>query len=274
LALQLRHRNRIRARRQVRGILENLQRYSSESEPDTEFSSSSEDVDPREDIAPIIEWRDDPENVHDTAINSSLEENFEYIFAKVDELLPIATLIEVLSSNTLPIANHVQQNAVAFLTFLQNSPKVRFIPFKCPEVEAVEVMAAYIFQSPNLDILMHNFAINCADAYNDGTPHCINGRMARLMSSFDLTEGMQPLFTINTLRNQVFSKCAMIRDDILNKADSTTVHDYNSGIENEKTDELRNEIREGMSRQIEMDFTAGKWDSIIQKILREAHEAI
>jgi len=202
---------------------------------------------------PQIEWRDDPENVHDTAINSALRQNFKLVKASAPQ--PLDDLLALLTDNRdLGVTPKTLDDAVALLVFIKyRDSDTLFVPFGCTEIEAIEHMYGFIVEK-GFGNLLYNFVVNCADAYNEGAPRCLNGRMARLLSSFEFEDGMQPLHTTQAIRNHIFSKCSVMREEFLAGSNPAIVQQYVGGVENAETAALARKMQDEIRKKITDEF--------------------
>ena len=106
--------------------------------------------------------------------------------------------------------------------------------------------------------MMENFMMNLKESYKNGTPVCITGRTARIMSSFTNMDENNPTLGIlkdkPILRNEMLLKAADIRNKLFNEASIEVQNKYNNSVQDKDTEDLELKMKKKIREIINKDY--------------------
>jgi hypothetical protein len=210
-----------------------------------------------------IKWTSDSQNVHDSSINNEVERQYKQLIrpqkSTIDDIIAFVSNVPL---NPLDEGNRC--DAVSMLKYIKkNNPHIS----KLNDSECNFVRNVYEkVREKNNPVFLENFILNLKESYAGGTPVCITGRTARVMSS--ITDGLK---SRPVIRNELLAISAGVRDAILR--DKNLMELYNGG-ECPESNALCQQIYEETEKKIKEHDAYLKERQFCDGVLEEIKQAI
>jgi hypothetical protein len=200
------------------------------------------------DVEPEMKWVSDSQNVHDTSITDEIRRQYEHIKEQNQgyylwSLDDIRNYIMNVFSSRDTIENEYKSDACQMITYIQNQYDKSIVKISDTEDRFISHVFTRIYNSGS-PAMMENFVMNLKDAYADGTPVCITGRISRVISSFAGFEDLGVLKSRQVLKHEIYGKAASIRSRLLSAAPLDEQKKYDNGEETLVEKQIKQEIED------------------------------
>lgn len=195
-----------------------------------------------------VAWTQDSQNVHDTALSDGVVTQYQklkregIVFDKLDQVIKEVGMVDYGSKPEDVVA---KDNAVKMLKFIDTHPAPLVKLAGDTEEQLVGSVWSRI-KAPmqkKSEELKKSFISGLHECYNNGSPVCVSGRAARVMTSLahlDMDPEMGILRTKEALRNEILSRSSVILKTLL---DEKKMHEaYNAGKATEFEEEVKAKI--------------------------------
>lgn len=231
---------------------------------DANKNSQTED---KKNLEERVRWVTDNQNVHDKNINNSLKKGYdqikyenEYNFMwEIGNIIDYIRDIYSIEADEAELKN--VEPAVKMLEYINKNGGLTIMKLKDTERNFVSNVFTKIFNEQDgkkRKTMLENFILNLKDSYSNGTPVCITGRTARIMSSFtnmdDTNSELGILKDKPIIRNEILSKAASVRNKIYDAAPKDIQDKYNKSIRDDDTKKLESDIMHGIISMINNDY--------------------
>jgi hypothetical protein len=228
--------------------------------------------------------RSDPQNVHDTAVNSQLKEQYDFIKRTLTEHKVEPTELASIKAFVLNHP-HVKGNEKAVKTiklyYDALDANLTHLILKEHEITIYCTLWSYIHlpeQSAQRLELEDSFIDSMINAYETNSYTegivCINGRVGGLFASLAMLDHWDQgkLMSSDMMRSECFSLARAIRDRELAAADPVLVAAYNNDGEiTPEVVELTQRIKDKMTDELTVKYTGIMPKEQLRMVITEAH---
>jgi hypothetical protein len=207
-----------------------------------------------------IKWTADPQNVHDSTVNTTASNMYKYVSDSVKDLPPpiYADTIEHKMNDF-----NMDRNAIRTFNRIKDC-NTYMTKFDASEMDILKAMWArsLLPQNKERKTDIQNAIIgSLSNCIEKGDVVCPVGRVSHIVDSLvsvDNDTNIQPILNTQTIRNFCFTQAAGIRDKMLADAPEYIRNAYNA---DEKTEDVEN-----LSKSIK--------DAITEKLMQTKHSAL
>lgn len=197
---------------------------------------------PKQDIlAAKVEWTGDTQNVHDSVMNDEMAR--QYFQLKKENTKPLLGIAEIThqiaifnfgESQADKIAKHRAMQMLEYLSRYDGAVT------KFNGGRESDMLGLVWNRVQNNREQTNAFITALSDAYNDGSPVCVTGRITRILSCLAHSNGTLGIMkTREAIRNEVFQKCHQILEQNLQSAGEEFRKKYNDPKQQDAPDVLQ-----------------------------------
>ncbi len=236
-----------------------------------------------------IRWVSDNQNVHDRNINDELRKGYDSIkdenkYNFIWEIPEIKDYILNIYANEADEAELPNiEPSIKMLDYIEKNGKQKIMKLNETERDFVGNIFTKIYNEKdmkNRKTIMENFMMNLKESYKNGTPVCITGRTARIMSSFTNMDENNPTLGIlkdkPILRNEMLLKAADIRNKIFNEASIEVQNKYNNSVQDKDTEDLELKMKKKIREIINKDYAEliFKDSNFVEGVIKEIEDSL
>ncbi len=229
----------------------------------------SEDTRPKykKSLEDHVHWVTDNQNVHDKNINDHLRKGYDQIRYENEYnfLWDIPNIIGYLCGIYAAEADKAELKnidpAIKMLEYIDEKGSNNIMKLNDTERNFISNVFTKIYNEENhhkRKTMLENFVLNLKDSYSDGSPVCITGRTARIMSSFtnmdDTNQDLGILKDKPMIRNEILLKAANVRNKLYEAAPKDVQNKYDKSVEDESVKELETVIMRSIMDMIDTDY--------------------
>lgn len=193
-----------------------------------------------------INYTSDPQNVHDSSINSDLRATLRKLRASSPNADPHTAIYEVRNYIDANVTGPKRHRAERTLNIIEKGHKIGTFDDTEDGILSVVWERAKDKRNSANEVAMKDAIVTAlADSVENGSPVCINGRCARVLNSLvtlDFDPNVGSAMTLEAYRNQIFKETQDIIKNHIDTATKSTdpairavAESYNSSIVNSST---------------------------------------
>lgn len=237
----------------------------------------------KENIKDNVEWLIDKQNVHDHLLNDQMLKQYNII--KEENKKPVMNfyMLEQLISyikydrEIKDIPQKYIDDSLKLIRFIRPKDQKITKLNNIKEEEYLGTLFNRALDSDNKKELICSLLNNMSDAWNNGHPVCVTGRITRYLSSFahlDKNTNIGILLTIQALKNEIFEKSGKIQNEVLGKLSYEDRNKYNNDIDKILSENIDREIKSKIRETVMSDYSKIYHINTLEDILKEINDSL
>lgn len=217
----------------------------------------------KEPISMEVTWTTDNQNVHHTTIADCSVRIFQDIVNRVEYPYSLDTCVDILNNVSLPAGERKNRETTRKVLNHMNEYNPMIKKLNMREIDIFRIIVTDIainYNPQRKQVLFENLFTNLNDAYSGGNIVCIDGRLTRMLNTFN--DGENHVYrTKQVVKNELLEKGAKERDEAIAALSEEDQKKYNAD-DPAVTESIRFRVRAKLMEVPEWD----KFNDVISQI--------